>query len=74
MNLYLLTRTDRAGYDENRAFVVAAVSPQGALSIAESVRADEPEGTWVENSRIELLGAAEPTIKAGIILRDFNAG
>ena len=74
MNLYLLTRTDRVGYDENRAFVIAAASPQGARILTESVRADEPKNTWFENSRIELLGTAEPTIKAGIILRDFNAG
>lgn len=75
-NVYLLTRKDGAGYDENAAFVVIAKSAQEARKICEPIRGDEPDGTWLNaaTSKVSKIGYAADNSKSRIVLRDFRAG
>ena len=68
MILYLLTRTDKVGWDEYISMVVAADS-------AEEARKMEPPGGWAEVDTIHVkrIGQAGHGI-TGIVHDSFNAG
>jgi hypothetical protein len=75
VNLYLLRRTDRIGYDELAGVVVAAYSEKAARSLAADANCDEGAAIWSEPSTtVELIGRAVPGLPSRIVLRDFNAG
>jgi hypothetical protein len=76
--LYKLTQDDRTGYDTYDSCVVAAESKEAA-------RQFNPDGEWdaewamawassPDLVTVQLLGVADPSIEAGIILASFNAG
>ena len=73
MKLWLLTRDDRCGYDENNGFVIRAEDETAARTMAAAVKGGEGEGTWLLRafstcSELSADGTAQ------IVLTDFNAG
>lgn len=73
MNIYLITRTDRASYDEHTAHVIVAANPEQAREIAkDNVRGvfnevcRENPIVW-DNADIDVLGIALQS-EPGIIL------
>ncbi len=76
MNLYLITRIDRTGYDDSAGYVIAAPRMSNARLIAASEASGRADAeTWLNQATSdgELLatGSKRP---AGIVLRDFRAG
>jgi hypothetical protein len=71
MNIYLLTRTDKHGYDDYNAFVVAADSAYEA----KHMNLVDGSSTWTTSDHIHatLVGRAATAIEKGVILGDFNA-
>lgn len=83
MKLYLIDRKDNVGWDEYDSAVVAAESPEQALSfITNDPSGWTHGGYWVKdehfynqpNVSIKLIGTAEPEIEAGFVVASFNAG
>lgn len=83
MKLYLITQTDKTGYDTYDAAVVAANSAEEAANIdpgsgeklTETKRYDS--GTWTRDpSRVKVkeLGVALADVSPGVICASFNAG
>jgi hypothetical protein len=73
MRLYLLTRNDEVGWDENAGFVIRARSSAAARALAHTKGEYDPPDCWLDPNRtsctqIPINGDAE------IILTDFNAG
>jgi hypothetical protein len=71
--VYLVEREDLVGYDENRAFVVVANTPDHARQLCKENAADEGKEVW-NNALCILLakGAIDRTPR--VVLSDFNAG
>ena len=83
MRLYLIMRTDMAGYDEYDSAIVAALCPVDARMIHPDASRDavwdggvEEYGSWVaaEDVKVIYLGEARKGMKAGVICASFNAG
>ena len=88
MNLYLISQTERTGYDTYDSAVVAASSPARARRISPRESDKKPlpaksawparvTGAWasrVGNVTAEFIGTATPETKTGLILASFNAG
>lgn len=77
MNLYLITRTDKVGYDQYDAFVVAASNAEEAEQVlAKEHDPDDHYSTWSNEVKIELIGIAigGAAEKPQEILGSFNAG
>lgn len=73
MNLYLITRTDKVGYDQYDAFVVAASNAEEAEQVL--AKEHDPDD-WSNEVKIELIGIAigGAAEKPQEILGSFNAG
>lgn len=74
MKLYLISRTDRVGYDEHDSFVVAAESEENALSY--SPYGDTDYSTWTsrrDNLVVECIGESNSPVEK-VIIASFNAG
>ena len=69
MNIYVVSRTDRIGWDEYDSIVVACKSEEEA-------REFEPGGAcWPkEFLTVELIGKTIKGVEPGIILASFHAG
>ena len=81
MNIYLLNRTDKYGYDEYDSLVVIAESEEDAKTIdfdgSNILEYDCPSNCWVDNVNlinVELIGKADINQKRGVVLASFNAG
>lgn len=81
MNLYLISRNEAIGYDEYDSAIVAAESPEDAITIhPDRQKASVPQAgdhSWaynVKNIEVTLIGQATPKTKRGVILASFNAG
>lgn len=68
MILYLLERTDTPSWEEMRACIVAAPTPQRAKEIAENLF-----GANRKHMKVRSIGTAKKSIKEGLILED-NVG
>ena len=72
-NIYLLSQTERNGYDTYDSCVVIATSDEEARNV--SIK--QLTFGWVDDlTKIdcELIGTALPTTQVGIVLSSFNAG
>ena len=77
MTIWLISQTEKRGYDTYDSAVVAAESEDAARQI-------NPDGEWESewtawatspaNVTAKLIGVAEPGIEPGVILSSFNAG
>jgi hypothetical protein len=88
MKLYLLKRTDQAGYDEYRSCVVVAKSPSDARRIHPSLYIEPHEEWWKDNDvfgplmswakpgslDLTYLGEATAKLPRGVVCADFIAG
>jgi len=80
MNLYLLTRNDKHGYDDFDSFVAAHFTEAEARRLCPSGHGwiDSPQSYgWPTDPTLilaELLGTAVPGTKPGVICASFNAG
>ena len=76
MNLYLITRNDRVGWDEYDSAVIAAPNEEIAISFI----VKEMLWGWQHNPEqqldvtAKLVGTTTPDIEAGILIASFNAG
>lgn len=68
--LFLLTREDKADYDENAGFVIEARDEEQARALARDSAANEGAGVWDRVTCVELKPSGVPQI----ILTDFRAG
>lgn len=76
MAIYLITRTDRCGYDETHAVVVSAPNQESAYHLAKATRGDQPASAW-DTAEIEQLTpwfVDDETSTPRVILTDFMAG
>lgn len=73
MKLYLLSRTDTVGYDEHKAFVVAAKSEESAISFSPYGDSDYSTWTTKENIEIQCIGESN-SMKEKVVISSFNAG
>ncbi len=85
MNLYLLSQSEKRGYDTYDSCVVAAKSEEEARKIHPSgddeyfVRSARENcyGSWAakpEGVTVELIGKAVKGTESGVICSSFNAG
>jgi hypothetical protein len=78
MNLYQVYRTDKIGYDEYDAMVVAADSDDEAFRLCdeESGCSGDDYATWAKPDHllIRIIGTTLPDLEAGVIIASFNAG
>lgn len=76
LGIYLVERTDVAGYDEHRGFVIVAKSPKEALKFTPASPGEWNYSTWTapENVSVVRIGTANSKQRAGIVLESFNAG
>lgn len=75
MNIYLLKRDDeQIGYDEADSFVVAALGVRAARELAAKDAGDEGDEAWLEAGRSTCRKLGEGSVKAGVVVRSFNAG
>lgn len=78
LKLYLLTQTQRLGYDTYDSCIVASESSTEAKKIHPSGETNKWHyGTWAdspENVTATLIGNAHSTIEKGLILSSFVAG
>jgi len=80
MNIYLIKRTDRWGYDNYDSVVVAAESAEEAVKINPDIEGWDCEAgfsSWAASPDLvqaTLLGTAAPDTESGIILASFNGG
>lgn len=70
--IYLLTRTERTGYDEYDAKVVRANSEEQARNIA-NLRVGDEGQMWTDKTKV-VCQIIKPNGKEGEILGSFNAG
>lgn len=73
LNLYLVARTDKLGYDEYDSMIVAAES----IDAARSMRPGIGDWTWTsqDNLTVSQIGiASEDITEPKVILSSFNAG
>ena len=77
MRLYLVSRTDGAGYDEYEydSFVVAAENEESALEFHPSGNKGSCYGwtKYLTNLKIEDIGESSSSVEK-VILASFNAG
>jgi len=83
MKLYLISRTDKARYDEYDSFVVAAESEENALKFHPDNRYFEEDDYFIdgevykwtakENVKIECIGESYSK-EEKVIISSFNAG
>ena len=73
MNIYLLERTGRVGYDEYDGFVIAADTETEARSLCDSGDEGDIWGNQLDVS-CTLIGEASENWERGIVLGSFNAG
>ena len=72
MKIYLVTRTDRVGYDEYDGVVVVAESPEDAMKQIDERHSNvfgELGNDYPKNMNVE-----EIKMDRGIVLESFNAG
>jgi hypothetical protein len=76
MNIYLLERTDKLGYDDFDSAVVAAENEENAKSIQIGYTYNNISRSWTTPNNIKstLIGIAAPFTKSGIILASYNGG
>lgn len=81
LNLYLLTRKDKACYDEHIGAVVCATCEEDARSIhpngMEFSKVDKQYDSWVEKPSdiiVTFIGIPEVNQTRGVILSSFKAG
>jgi hypothetical protein len=75
VNIYLVTRTDTTGYDEQIEVVVIAEGENDAREFAARGHGDEGRDRWlIPSTTVTLLGTAEDGLDAGTYCRDFHAG
>jgi hypothetical protein len=77
MNIYLVTRTDEADYDEYDAMVVIAESEARAVKIHPDGNGRTDGKFWVNDSatlKVELIGIAKDDEKECVVLSSFHAG
>lgn len=76
MNLYLIERTDKIGWDEYDSAVVCAESLEDAKKINPCEYAEKQGKQWVDPQHITgvLIGTADPSITRGVVCASFNAG
>lgn len=81
MKIYLIERTDQAGYDEIESFVCVAESEDDAISAYPSgdfsvFHKTKWSGEWIEKSHLKItdMGIAHDDQKRGVILASYNAG
>lgn len=73
MKLYIVTRTDRVGYDEFDGLVIASEDEESAKDFhADWLRID----CWAskENLKAEYIGEAKEGTEYGCVFESFNAG
>ena len=71
--LWLATR-EGVDYDEHAGFLVAAEDETAARAIIDE-QVSQPRPTWSwDQSELECIGAAGPTVPRGILLASFCAG
>jgi len=73
MNIYLLERTGRVGYDEYEGFVIAADNETEARSLCDSADEGDIWGNQLDVT-CTLIGIANDGVAKGIVLGSFNAG
>ena len=73
MNIYLLNRTDKWGYDDFDSFVVVAESDEEAKNLKLGY-CDGSSWTTPDKIKVTLLGVASPNVIKGEILGSYNAG
>lgn len=78
MNIYLLNRIGRGGWDVANGFVVVAEDEYAARLVASKRAGDEGDMAWrtPAESTCVLMGQTEPdyTKESHIVLRSFRAG
>lgn len=76
MNIYVLTRKGRTGWDEYDSFCVVAPTAQSARKIAMRCAGDYDHCDWTSprDADIENVGTARDGVKATILVSSFNAG
>lgn len=77
MNLYLLSQDENDDYDTYDVMVVAAETEDEARNILPMNDRWGESDCWAtkpENVTVRLIGTAAEGIKAGPILKSFNAG
>lgn len=86
MNIYLLTRTDVADWDDFDGFVVCAESETDACNITHTDQASIAQNVEQRLStprahpytpecwEIKAIGIAHPSVERGIVLDSFKAG
>ena len=72
--IYELFRKGECGYDEADAMVVAAETAQDARRVASENAGDEGSATWLAASLSVVRELKPGGVKAGLILRSYNAG
>lgn len=77
MNIYLLKRDNKVGYDEYDGFVIAANTEDEARQMAAEEAADEGKNIWLspvsDDVRVVKIGINDYP-NPEIILDSFNAG
>lgn len=69
MNIYLVSRQELPGRDENSALVVIAATEYGAREYAASMAGEEGPGAWVgrkSTAIVTLLGNSAPGVYPGV--------
>jgi hypothetical protein len=77
MNLYLLSQTENRGYDTFDSCVVCAPNEEQAKTIHPRGDLNYVSGRgWAspDNVTATLIGVADPSVKAGVVIASFNAG
>lgn len=77
MNLYLLSQTENRGYDTFDSCVVCAPNEEQAKTTHPCGGLDYVAGSgWAspENVTAHLIGVADPSVNAGVVIASFNAG
>lgn len=81
LKLYLVSRTDKIGYDEYDSFIIAAESRIEARAVHPDGRNgwNDAYGTWIPitdilSLEVRYLGTAGAKIEWGVVMSSFNAG
>lgn len=85
MNLYLLTQEQAYGYDTYDSCVVCAASAENAAAIRPDSESwssvqkwrEYEGGSWAYDRdavKVQLIGLADPSVPAGVVIASFNAG
>ncbi len=75
MNLWLIERSDKHGWDEYLGFVICADSEARVRELAAAKHADEGAVTWTDEgkSKVRYIGKPADGLVEGIVLESFNA-